>query len=101
MGCLTSTKRAILQARIDKLDEQIDALETALDGAIVTMGVEDFRFDSGDGSQRQTNRNPKEINDLLDDLNARRDRYQRILDGTGVVSIGLRRQSGGIYGRSR
>ena len=94
MGCLPASKRTAIQAQIDKLDILIGKYEAALFAAADGSPIEEYRFDSGDGSQRTQFRDPNKINDLIDDLTARRNRLQAKLDGTGIVSINLRRTRG-------
>lgn len=92
MGCLTATQRATIEAQIVKIDALIAAGEDALLEAIGNSEVEEYRFDSGDGSQRTRRRNPNQINQLIDDLTARRNRLQRKLDGTMNVTLAFRRR---------
>ena len=99
MGCLTSTRRAEITAIIAKLDAQILRLETSFDTQLDNIGIDEFRFDSGDGSQKTKYRDPMKTQELLTFLYSRRNRYQGMLDGNGIVSIGLRRQRGGTHGR--
>jgi hypothetical protein len=99
MGCLSSAQVTRIKAAIAKLDELIAAAEASLLTAIENSEIETYRFDSGDGSQRADRRNPQEINDLIDDLAARRDRLQRKLDGTSNVTLNWRRRSYGYGGR--
>ncbi len=99
MGCLTSTRRAEITAIIAKFDAQILLLEASFDSQLENAGIEETRFDSGDGSQKVIFRSPEESLKMLNFLTSRRNRYQGMLDGTGIVSIGLRRKRGG-HGRS-
>jgi hypothetical protein len=92
MGCLRPEQRAAIEAQIVKIDALIAAGEDALLEAITNSEIETYRFDSGDGSQRTDRRDPRQINDLIDDLTARRNRLQRKLDGTMNVTMTFRRR---------
>jgi hypothetical protein len=98
MGCLSSSQVTAIKAAIAKLDELITAAEASLLTAIENAEISHYRFDSGEGSQRADRRSPNEINDLIDDLVARRSRLQRKLDGTSNVTLNWRRRGYG-YGR--
>lgn len=93
MGCLSSAERAAIQAQIDKIDELIVAGEEALLSALENSEIERYRFDSGDGSQRADRRDPRQINELIDNLNARRNRLVRKLNGTLNVTMVFRRRN--------
>jgi hypothetical protein len=94
MGCLTTAKRAEIQAQIDKLDILIAAYDATLLAAATGGEIEEYRFDSGDGSQKAIRRDPNSLNKLLETLQSRRNRLQGELDGTGIVSMKLRRKAG-------
>ncbi len=98
MGCLSPTQVAAIKAEIVIIDAQIDAANTALLESIQSSKTQEYRFDSGDGSQRVMNRSPKEINSLINELQSSRNRLQRKLNGTSNVNMNLRR-SRGYYGR--
>jgi hypothetical protein len=98
MGCLTSSQVAAIKAEIAKIDLQITAAETAYLSALGNSEIDEYRFDSGDGSQRAKRRSPKQIREEIEALQATRSRLQRKLDGTSNVNMNLRRRRGG-YGR--
>ena len=93
MGCLSAEKRATIEAQIVKIDALIAAGEDALLSAIGNSEIAAYRMDSGDGSQRADRRDPNQINKLIDDLQSRRDRLQRRLDGTANVTLTFRRRN--------
>lgn len=102
MGCLTSSQVAAIKAEIAKLDEYIAAAETAYTASLTNSEIEDYRFDSGDGSQKAKRRSPKEIREEIEALQASRNRLQRKLDGTSNVNMNTRRRRylhGGRYYR--
>jgi hypothetical protein len=98
MGCLSSSQVAAIKAEIVKLTALIDACYASLLTGIENAEVEEYRFDSGEGSQRTKRRSPQEISDLCDDLSAKRDRLARKLAGTSNVTLNWRRRGYG-YGR--
>lgn len=95
MGCLTSTQIATIRAEIATLDAQITAAETAYTSALTNGEVEEYRFDSGDGSQKAIRRSPKELRVEIEALKGSRARLQRQLSGTSNVNMNLRRRRGG------
>ena len=99
MTCLTSTQKAVIEAKIVKLNTLIDAAETALLGSITNSEVEEYRFDSGDGSQKAVRRDPNQIEKLIQNLTSRRDRLIREIAGTLNVVMKFRRNRGGCARR--
>jgi hypothetical protein len=98
MGCLSPSEVAKIKAAIVKLDALIDACYDSLLTGIENAEIERYRFDSGEGSQRADRRDPRQINDLLDDLTSKRDRLARKLAGTSNATMNWRRRGYG-YGR--
>ena len=99
MTCLTSTQKAVIEAEIVKLNTLIDAAETALLASITNSEVEEYRFDSGDGSQKAIRRDPNQIEKLIQNLTSRRDRLIREIAGTLNVVMKFRRNRGGCARR--
>lgn len=93
MSCLSSTRRAQLLARLTTKQTQLDQVNTALDSAI--GGPEAYKFDTNEGSQWLKDRTYAELMGLIDTLEAQIDSITRKLNGTGVVSMALRRHSRG------
>lgn len=93
MSCITSTQRAIIQARLDKKEAQLSALNDAYDESIENFGIKSFKFDSGEGSQSTTFRGPEEISREINRLETEINRLRRRLSGTGIVNLNLRRRS--------
>ena len=93
MSCLSSTRRAELQAQLTSELARLATLEAAYEQSL-EGGVKSYRFDSGEGSQRTDRQSPKEISDLIDTTQARIDLLRRKLRGQGIVNINLRRNEG-------
>lgn len=93
-----SAKKARLLARKATLEIQISTLNTTLD-SLLSTGVEEYRFDDGEGSQRVQRRKLSEIQKQLDSLESRLESVCRELAGLGLVNIRLRRKnnSGGSF----
>lgn len=98
MACLSAARIAEIQAQIDRLNTQISAMNDVIDEEIPTAGVIEYRFQSADGSQRVERRSIKELDDIIASKEARRDRLQRKLSGTGIVAMTTRRNRGRRYG---
>ena len=95
MTCLSSAQRTAITAKIEKLNTLIDAAEVALLASITNSEIEEFRFDSGDGSQQSIRRDPNQIEKLIQNLTSRRDRLIRELAGTLNVVMKFRRNRSG------
>lgn len=83
------TKTAIL-ALIEKKTAQLTALETVYAEAMIAQS--EYRFDSGDGSQRTMMRPLGEISREITRLETEIDGLNRKLSGTGLCNICLRRK---------
>lgn len=85
----------IPQARIDRITARITALETqqaAIDTAIAAGNeLGEYRFDSGEGSQRVRYRSLKAMTDASYNLDRLIEHLYRKLQGTGIVNVNLRR----------
>ena len=92
MSCLTAGKIAEIQAQIVKLKAQLTVAQTALTSALVE--IEEYRFDSGVGSQRVRYRDPNKIQKTISHLEAQIDNLERRLTGKGISALNLRRKSG-------
>ena len=98
MSCLSSARIAEIQAQIDVLNTQISAMNAALPAEIPVAGIIEYRFQSADGSQRVERRSVNDLFDTITTMEARRDRLQRQLNGTGIVAMTTRRNKGRVYG---
>lgn len=91
MLTLSSARRARILARVTALTAQITALETALETA-VAKDVEEYSFNSGDGSQRAVHRDLADMEHRLDILYRRREAAYNLLRGRGIVRMTARRR---------
>lgn len=99
MTCLSAAQRTVIEAKIETLNTLIDAAETSLLASITNAEVEEYRFDSGDGSQKAIRRDPNQIEKLIQNLTSRRDRLIRELAGTLNVVMSFQRNRGGCARR--
>jgi phage shock protein A len=87
----------LIRSRHDRIVARITALEAqlaALDAALLTASASDtleYRFDSGEGSQRKEFRSVKEMQEEQTYLENRLEFYYAKLEGTGLVNMRLRR----------
>lgn len=85
----------IPQTRIDRIQARITALEaqqTAIDAAIVAGDeIGEYRFDSGEGSQRVRYRSLDSLMTISDNLDRKIEHLYGKLQGTGVINLNLRR----------
>jgi hypothetical protein len=92
MSCfLTSARKTQLTADLARVNSQLTALYTAYSESITNSEVEEYGFNSNEGSQRTTRRKPKEIRQEIDVLESKRDQITKKLNNTGIVNMNLRR----------
>lgn len=89
MSCLSSTRITELQAQLVRLDAQYTALSTAITNG--TTHVENYTLDTGEARQMVKYRNFKEMYDVQDRLWSEIERINRILRGTGLMNLNVRR----------
>lgn len=92
MSCLTATTRASIQARITTLQTRLTTADEAYDAALTE--IEEYRFDSGVGSQRVRYRKLGELQKAIDSIEARINSLARRLTGKGISNMSLRRKGG-------
>ncbi len=92
MSCLTAGTIASIQARITTLQARLVIADTAYDAALIE--IEEYRFDSGVGSQRVRYRKLGELQKAIDSIEARINSLQRRLLGKGISNMSLRRKGG-------
>ena len=91
MSNLTAAERARILALIEQKEAQlVVANETYL--ALLGNDTSEYRFDSGEGSQRAKRVELNDMKDQIDSLQAEIDGYYRRLETTGLMNITLRRQ---------
>lgn len=88
---LPAATRAEIEAEIARIDAALAVLDAAYLSAVTNSEVEEYRFDSGDGSQKAIRRKPAEIREERDALSAQKDRLERRLSNSGSVNFQLRR----------
>lgn len=92
MSYLDPARRARLDAQIQVKESQLAAANDAYTAALSNSEIQTFTFNSGEGSQSSTRRNPdhilKQIRTLESDLN----RLYNQRDGRGVFNMNLRRR---------
>lgn len=89
MSCLTTERRTELEERLTKKEAQLVKLYEALDNF---DGVKEYKFQSAETMQQTKYSTIKEIQDMIDRLEAQIDRINRILNNTGLKTIVLRRK---------
>lgn len=92
MSCLTASTITSIQARITTLQARLVIADEAYDAALIE--IEEYRFDSGVGSQRIRYRKLGELQKAIDSIHARIDSLQRRLIGKGISNMALRRKGG-------
>lgn len=90
MAQLISSRHNRILARIAVLEAQLAALDAALLTASASDTLE-YRFDSGEGSQRAEFRNLGEMEKAQRNLEKRIEYLYARLEGTGLVKMRLRR----------
>ena len=88
---LSAATIAEIEAEIAQCDAYLVALDVAYLSAVGNAEIEEYRFDSGDGSQKAIRRKPSEIREEMSAIQAKRDRLVRKLSGSGSVNMRLRR----------
>lgn len=94
MSCLTSSTRTEIKRRIERLKTQITKANDALDDLLDAGSIESYTFDSeggGTGKQSAKRRKVEELEKSIENMERRLDHLKGRLDGTGLVSLRLRR----------
>jgi 6-phosphogluconolactonase (cycloisomerase 2 family) len=85
-------KKALMTTQLTQVQAALTSAYTALtEGA--ASGVESYAFDSGEGSQRTTRRSLKEMQDIIDVLEAKQDHLINELYNMGLIAVALRRKT--------
>ncbi len=90
MAFFTASRKSALEARLAKKEAQLEKLYVAYDDA--SDNVKEYRFDSGEGSQRTEYRDLKDISAEITRLEKEIDFLTRKLSGLGIVNMNLRRK---------
>ena len=94
MVCLSSARRAEIIAEIADIDEMIAVIKPVYKEALSSGEIQEYRFDSGDGSQKTIRRSLNELKKQWDDLRSERNRLNSQLNGGSNVSMAFRRSRG-------
>jgi len=98
MGYYSALRRQRIVAIIEKKQAVLDALYDAMTDA--ATAIEDYKFDSNEGSQRAKRRKLEEIQKSITILEAEIYHLAQKLDGTGLVKHNLRRKPGTLFRRT-
>jgi hypothetical protein len=91
MSIFNATWRARIQAQITTKTAQLTAANTTME-SLLEKEIDEYRFDSGQASQRVKRRDIEKLAKIIHRLEAQIDLLQRKLDGYGLASINLRRR---------
>jgi wobble nucleotide-excising tRNase len=86
-----NTSRADLEARRAQYVILLDKAMVAYEDALTTSSLQEYTFNSGDGSQRALRRKPEEIRKEIEALEAAIAQIDKKLNGTGIIHVQLRR----------
>jgi ElaB/YqjD/DUF883 family membrane-anchored ribosome-binding protein len=92
MSCLSSTRKAEIEARITKLQARLTLAENALDDVLNSEGIKSGKFDSGEAMSWWSQQSPEELQKIISNIEANLDYYRNKLNGTGIVRLNLRRR---------
>lgn len=93
---ICTNRRAALEARLAKKKLQLEAANTAYD-ELIAINVEDYKFDSNEGSQRARRRRIEELTNLIETLEQQIEALENRLCGLGIVNLNLRRKRYGCF----
>lgn len=91
MSFLSPEMIAEIQAAITRKTAQLELANTTYE-ALLAKQIEEYRFDSNEGSQRARRIKLSEIKAQIDSLEGEIDRLRRRLNQGGLTNVVLRRQ---------
>ena len=91
MAYTSASEQARIRALITEKETQL-AIARETYKKLLANEIEEYRFDSNEGSQRTRRFKPTELKDQIDSLEAEIERLNRRLKSGGLVSVVLRRQ---------
>ena len=91
MSCTLSTKRARWRSRLAKLEAQLVLIDTTYD-ELATKPYDQYRFDTGEGSQHVRNKSLAELAKEQTRLQAEIDRLNNLICGSGITRISVNRR---------
>jgi hypothetical protein len=92
MSYLDPTTRASLNAQLTAINGQLTAANAAYLAALENSEISTYRFESGEGTNQVTRRDPASIFNQILLLESRKRRIESRLSGTGIVNLNLRRR---------
>lgn len=93
MACLTTVRKAEIQARLDKYTARLALAETYFDFLMDSEGMESFKFDSGEAmSWAKYTKIDEFLLKVVYPLEAFIDHYTNKLNGKGIVRLNLSRR---------
>jgi tRNA U34 5-carboxymethylaminomethyl modifying GTPase MnmE/TrmE len=90
MSYLDSSVRTYIRQRIERKTELLIKAEAQLE-ELLDHPLEDYKFDSNEGSQRSKRRKIDDLKSLIDSLEAEIDQLTRKLRGGALAVLNLRR----------
>ena len=90
MSCSLKNKRIRWQAILDRLNAQYDKLNTAI--LALTTEIDSYKLETGEGAQSVKYKKLDDMMNTQNNLLAQIDRYERLICGSGIRRISLRRQ---------
>ena len=85
---ITVNRKARIEARIEKKETYLDVLYNLSDNF---DDVASYVFDSGEGKQATNFRSLSEVTQAIKQTESQIDRLYRVLNGTSIVNVHLRR----------
>lgn len=92
MACLSTARRARVQARITKLEDLLDSAYEAYALSLADGDVSKYRLDTHEGEQETALRSPDVLLKQINSIEATLSRLYRKLEGGGIVNMNLRRR---------
>ena len=88
---IAATKKARWRARVTKLEAQLVLIDATYD-KLATKPYDQYRFDTGEGSQHVRNKSLAEIAKEQTRLQAEIDRLNNLICGSGITRISVNRR---------
>jgi hypothetical protein len=92
MACLSSSERSAILAQIETKREQLEIANNTFRQLLSNQNQE-YRFNSGEGSQRATRVKIKDMQDVISAIESEIDALLRRLCSGGVKALRLRRNA--------
>jgi len=92
MACLPTWLKEKYTADLARVRAQITAIEVEIESAYSNAEIDEYSFNSNEGSQKTKRRSIKELNSVLENLESKEMRILRKLNGTSLVNMTTRRK---------